>query len=126
MWMTERVATCRLPLVPYASHRRSWVLGLALLCVSCASDAPSGMAAADAAPTENAMAPERETIGAAEMDRKRVITLYLSAFTPDMVTEAVLVYKPGDPRYEYVLKHIGPIKPGESKAVYPFPKDAPE
>ena len=31
-------------------------------------------------------------------------------------------YPPGHPRYEEILRHVGPIKPGEEKPVRPWPE----
>ena len=35
--------------------------------------------------------------------------------------EGVLRYPPSDPNYLEVLKHIGPLKPGETRPVPPWP-----
>ena len=39
------------------------------------------------------------------------------------VGEAVLTYKPDDPKYPEIVKHLGGIKPGETKPVPAFPEE---
>jgi hypothetical protein len=60
------------------------------------------------------------SIGAATMTRDGAITLRLRAEGPGMTGEGTLVYKRGDARYDDVLRHIGGIKPGETKPVPPW------
>jgi hypothetical protein len=65
-------------------------------------------------------------IGWAYMDSRRVITLRL--YFDEMLNgkhiigDGTFVHKPGDEEYNEVLEHLGPIHPGESVAVYPFPE----
>lgn len=35
---------------------------------------------------------------------------------------AVLTYRPGDPDYTRILKHLGSLRPGETIPVRPFPE----
>jgi hypothetical protein len=37
------------------------------------------------------------------------------------IGDGLITYLPGDPRYAEVLKHLGGLKPGESKPVPPWP-----
>ena len=55
------------------------------------------------------------------MSEDGVIRLQLMARGDGAVGDAILVYKPGDPMYEEVKKHIGGLKPGEEKPVPPWP-----
>ncbi len=56
------------------------------------------------------------------MDAEGVITLQLTARGNGAVGDAVLVYRPGDPRYNEIKAHHDPIRPGISKPVPPWPK----
>ncbi|MFO0616363.1 MAG: hypothetical protein U0414_27475 [Polyangiaceae bacterium] len=47
-------------------------------------------------------------------------TIVLDLFRP---APAQRKYAPGDPKYASVLDHVGPIAPGESKLVMPWPDD---
>lgn len=64
-------------------------------------------------------------IGSAYMDSGRVITLWLRVDETlkgkPIMGDGELVYRPGDDKYDYVLKHLGPMQPCESAPVYPFP-----
>lgn len=56
------------------------------------------------------------------MDADGTIRLYLRAeFADGTIGDGVLVYSPGHKDYAPVLNHLGPLKPGESCAVRPFP-----
>ena len=61
------------------------------------------------------------SIGVASMAEDRVITLRLRAEDHGMVGEGSLTYRPGDAQYEDVIRHLGGLKPGESKPVPPWP-----
>lgn len=51
------------------------------------------------------------------------LVLTLSASGPgSLIGDALIRYPPEHPQYNYVLNHIGGLKPGESKPVPPFPK----
>jgi len=80
---------------------------LFLLSIACASrDAPT------------------QTIGSATMRNDGTIVLQLRAEGEGHLTgDSLHEYFPGDPNYEYVLRHIGPISPGESVFVKPFPDE---
>ena len=61
-------------------------------------------------------------VGVATMANDRTITLQLRSDSPDgSVAEGLFTYKPGDPGYDDVLRHIGGLKPGEEKPVPPWP-----
>jgi hypothetical protein len=72
------------------------------------------------APLSKSARDDHRQIGTATMLRDRTIILDLRAETGKAVGEARFSYKPGDPKYLTILRHLGGIKPGESKAVLPF------
>lgn len=68
-------------------------------------------------------------VGSATMLQDRTIVLSLVYRFPGggHTTPAEFRYKPGQPEYDEVLRHLGGMKPGESKGVKPWPgtTDAP-
>lgn len=73
----------------------------------------------DAAPAADPSAP----IGSASMDQNRIIYLQLRAEGPDgALGDAMFTYKPDDPRYQEIIKHVGGLEPGQSKPVPPWPE----
>ncbi len=61
------------------------------------------------------------SIGVASMSADGTISLQLRAESPGGgVGDALLFYKPTDPKYAEVFRHIGGIKPGEVKPVPPW------
>lgn len=65
-----------------------------------------------------------ETIGTATIDEKGVLTLSLIARGQNgEVGHGVVTYEPGSEHYEKVLRHVGPIRPGETKPVKAWPED---
>jgi predicted small lipoprotein YifL len=72
----------------------------------------------DAPPASNAA----DSIGEATMLDDGTIRLQLIARGEGgMVGDALLTYPPSHAQYQYILDHLGPMKPGDSKAVPPFP-----
>jgi hypothetical protein len=65
-------------------------------------------------------------IGTAEIDEQGVLTLDLVARGPDAIGHLIAVYRPGEPRYDEVLRHIGAIRPGEIKPVRAWPSPSSE
>ena len=66
-------------------------------------------------------------IGVATIDAAGVIVLRLTARGPNGVTgEGTLRYAPSDPGYKDVAAHIGPIRPGQTVAVCPWPDAIPD
>ncbi len=58
------------------------------------------------------------------MEADGTLILMLRATGPGgMVGDSRLVIPPNDPRYRDYLKHIGGLKPGETKPVPPWPDD---
>ncbi len=65
---------------------------------------------------------ETPNVGYAEIAADGVLTLHLiGTGGGGEIAHAIKSYKPGDPYYEEVKRHIGSIKPGERKAVAPWP-----
>lgn len=63
-------------------------------------------------------------IGVATMRADRTIVLRLRAESEDGATgEGHFTYAPGDKDYGAVLRHLGGLEPGHSKAVPPWPDE---
>lgn len=61
-------------------------------------------------------------IGVASMEEDGTIVLRLIARGPGGLTgEGLLRYPRSHPQYKEILHHIGPMKPGESRPVSPWP-----
>ncbi len=94
-----------------------------------AADAESAEAAAaksaEPAAAESAEPPQPvETIGVATMLPDGTIVLKLRADAASGARgEAVLTYRPGDPNYPGVRAHVGPIVPGQTIPVKPWPEE---
>jgi hypothetical protein len=83
----------------------------------------STRASAAAISTVTAGAPTVASIGTIKMNAERRIELRLRADGPNGERgESVLTYDPGDTDYDDVIKHVGGISPGETKAVPPWPE----
>ena len=80
------------------------------------------IAAAAAAAESGATVPCEQvaSIGVATMSNDGVITLRLRSLPPGPIAEGTMSYRPGDPQYEEIKKHIGGIAPGETKPVRPW------
>jgi hypothetical protein len=63
-----------------------------------------------------------ESIGWATMDKSRTLTLHLMNDGDGQPVHAVITYKPDNPHYASVLKHLGGMQPGEHKNVAPWPE----
>ena len=61
------------------------------------------------------------SIGVATMEPDGTIVLDLRAEGPGVMGDAQLRYPKSHAEYANVLKHLGGLKPGESKPVPPFP-----
>lgn len=63
------------------------------------------------------------SIGSASMDQARTIFLQLRAEGPNgEVGDAMFTYKPGDPKYQEIIDHVGGLAPGQSKPMPPWPQ----
>jgi len=83
-------------------------------------DSTSTASAATATATSSA-APSK-SIGSAKMEADGTLLLRLRAESPDgAVGEGFFRYPKDHAEYDKILKHVGPIKPGEEKPVAPFP-----
>jgi hypothetical protein len=74
-----------------------------------------------------AIAKDCSFYGVASMEPDGTIRMRVRAPLPDCggFAEGVLEYKPDSPDYQEVLRHIGGLQPGETKAVPPWPDPAP-
>jgi hypothetical protein len=80
---------------------------LLLICAGCAA---------------NPAKPADCVIGSVTMRDDRSIFMMLRAEGPDgLIGDAALEYKVGDPDYDKMLSHVGPIEPGEDKFVTCWP-----
>jgi hypothetical protein len=72
-----------------------------------------------------AIAKECSFYGVATMAPDRTIKMRFRAPLPDCggFAEGALEYKPDTPDYQEVLRHIGGLRPGETKEVPPWPDD---
>jgi hypothetical protein len=64
-----------------------------------------------------------DSIGSAEMlaDATIVLTLRAQDTGSGSVGDAEFRYPPDHPQYKMILKHVGILRPGESRSVKPFP-----
>ena len=64
-----------------------------------------------------------DCIGFVNMEADGTLVLNLNAaLDGKAVGHGYFRYPPGHPEYEEVLRHVGPIKPGASKPVRPWPE----
>jgi hypothetical protein len=62
-----------------------------------------------------------DQIGTATMNADATIVLQLRATASDGTTgDGQLIYPPAHPRYAEILRHVGGLRPGESKPVPPW------
>lgn len=61
-----------------------------------------------------------DSVGVATMQADGTLYLQLRSEEPQGIAEALQVVKPDDPQYAYYVRHLGNIRPGESKAIPPF------
>ncbi len=67
-----------------------------------------------------------DAIGVARMLGNGTLILELRAAGPDgAIGESRLMYPPDHPEYRRMLDHIGPMSPGDSRPVPPWPDPAP-
>ena len=67
---------------------------------------------------------QNEYIGVAEMEADGAIVLRLNAPLDNGATvgHGYFRYPVGDAKYQEILRHVGPLKPGENKPVRPWPE----
>ena len=62
-----------------------------------------------------------DSIGAASMAQDGTITLRLRAEGPGgKIGEGQMTYRRGEPHYDEILRHLGSLKPGQTKLVPPW------
>jgi hypothetical protein len=67
---------------------------------------------------------ESKSIGTAEMKQNGTIVLLLRPESDDgSVGNVIFAYSPDDNDYKKILKHLGGLKPGESKLIKPWPEN---
>jgi len=101
--------------------------GGAMPAASAVPEAPPDAALPpDSAPAAGG-APARvgESIGSATMEADGTIVLQLRAETGSAVGDALFRYPPSHEEYVRIRAHVGPIEPGQSRPVPPFPDKAP-
>lgn len=64
---------------------------------------------------------QEQFIGVATMEEDGTIVLRLRAKTGGRMGEGLLTYPPTHPEYKKILSHIGPIHPGTTVPVKPWP-----
>ena len=99
--------------IAVTTHRQRAPLAAALLLALVT-------AAAGAEPGTTVPCEKVESIGVATMTEDGTITLRLRSLPPGPIAEGTMSYRPGDPQYEEVKRHLGGIKPGEAKPVRPW------
>jgi hypothetical protein len=66
---------------------------------------------------------QRKSIGSATMLPDGTIVLLLSAEGPNgEIGDTRYEYPPNHPQYAEILKHVGPLRPGDDKPVAPWPE----
>jgi hypothetical protein len=68
----------------------------------------------------------KQSIGNAFMQNDGTIVLDLRAEGEGVSGIGRLVYPPSHPQYQYVMNHLGGLRPGENKPVMPFDDDQPK
>jgi hypothetical protein len=95
---------------------------LVAMSIAIAFGASSMAAKTAAGPSgEGVIRSAEEPIGTASMEPDGTIVLRLVARERGVRGEGVLRYAPSDPQYLQILHHVGPIKPGETRPVAPWP-----
>ena len=90
------------------------VVACALTCAAAACASTPPRPAGDAPPA---------SIGVATMEADGTIVLQLRATAPGgLIGDGLVRYPPGDKDYDAVLKHLGGLRPGETKPVPPWPE----
>ncbi len=94
---------------------------IALLIGACSQ--PAKEPATGTPPPASTPAAQKETrsIGSATMTADGTLKLMLRAEGGGAVGDALLVYPKGHKEYDNILRHLGGLKPGETKPVPPFP-----
>jgi hypothetical protein len=97
-------------------HPRLMLIGLPILLVAnCCAAAPKGKAI-------KAAQAEVESIGVATQEGDGTIILMLRATGAGAIGDAQFRYPPTHPQYAMIKAHVGPIPPGKSVSVRPFPQ----
>jgi hypothetical protein len=60
-------------------------------------------------------------IGTAHMSAEGKIVLHLRASSGGTVGHSIMTYAPDNPQYRAILDHVGPLAPGGTVSVKPWP-----
>jgi len=71
-------------------------------------------------PDANPKCEDVESIGVAWMAEDGKIGMQIRSPGPGPIVEGELFYKPGDPDYDSIVKHLGGLAPGQTKPVKPW------
>ena len=75
--------------------------------------------------TARAESRQPQYIGECWMEADGTIRMFLRAEKQTdgntIVGHGLFEYRPGDPQYEEILKHVGPMRPGDRRAVPAWP-----
>jgi hypothetical protein len=101
------------------SQRLHWMLigaTIPLVAASCAGTTKEKSVKPSQAQTE------LESIGVATQEGDGTIILMLRATGAGAIGDAQFRYPPTHPQYAMIKAHVGPIPPGKSVSVRPFPQ----
>ena len=90
------------------------IIGFCLQTLSCSHLPPQSSPGKQETPAAS--------IGVATMKQDGTIVLQLRAEQPNITGDSLILYPPNDPNYAKILKHIGGLRPGETKNVPPWPE----
>ncbi len=66
---------------------------------------------------------EPQDVGVAQMQSDGTLHLHLRTVAKDgTIGEAMMIVPPKDPKYAGMVAHLSGIKPGQAKAIPPFPE----
>ncbi len=103
---------------------RLMLIGVAILSVanSCAADKKGKPVTTTTARPATQAETHPESIGVASQEADGTIVLNLRATGEGTVGDAQFRYPPSHPQYAMIKAHVGPISPGKSVSVRPFPQ----
>jgi hypothetical protein len=99
-----------------------FVFVFVFVLVACVSLRPNWTKEPDS--LEREQLPDASHVGSAQIDKDKVLWISVPITTDDGIkADGMYSVKPGDPTYERILEHLGPIKVGEQVAIPPWPSD---
>ncbi len=117
----SRCAFCAAPFATARVPRSSIVLAVAAVAslVACYGHPPRERLSRPE-PTDPPTT-QPTSIGQATMEADGTLVLTLRAQSPGAIGDGQLRYAPTHAQYQSILRHVGAIRPGESRPVAPFP-----